>query len=158
MYVRLCGREMKMLCNVVVILLVMFGSIQCCPTEDCVCKWKNGKQTVECGNKGLQTIPEGMDHGTQVLNFTGNGLTILHSERFKKMDLINLQKLYLSNNQIIKIHDRAFKGLTNLVELDLSDNMLTSVPTETFQDYSSLMRLSLNGNPIRMLKQFILIF
>uniref|UniRef100_A0AAG5DS98 Ig-like domain-containing protein n=1 Tax=Anopheles atroparvus TaxID=41427 RepID=A0AAG5DS98_ANOAO len=123
-----------------------------CPAEVCVCKWKGGKQTVECGGRFLNRLPDGMDPGTQVLNFSGNSLTILQSERFKKMELINLQKIYLARNQIGKIHDRAFRGLTNLVELDLSENALTEVPSETFQDYSALMRLSLSGNRIRALR------
>jgi Leucine-rich repeat (LRR) protein len=117
-----------------------------------MCKWKGGKQTVECGGHKLPNIPDGMDPGTQVLNFSHNILSVLQSERFQKMELINLQKIYLSNNELIRINDRAFRGLSNLVELDLSDNLLTSIPTETFQDYSSLMRLSLSGNPIRDLK------
>ena len=122
-----------------------------CPLP-CICKWKGGKQSVECGGHQLQNIPDGMDAGTQVLNFSFNSLSVLHSERFQKMDLINLQKIYLANNELIRINDRAFRGLSNLVELDISENMLTSIPTETFQDYSSLMRLTLSGNPIRELK------
>jgi hypothetical protein len=122
-----------------------------CPSP-CVCKWKGGKQTAECGGHKLITIPDGIDTSTQVLNFSHNALSVLQSERFQKMDLINLQKIYLANNELIRINDRAFRGLSNLVELDLSDNLLTSIPTETFQDYSSLMRLSLSGNPIRELK------
>lgn len=132
--------------------LLLIAPSFACPSEMCTCKWKNGKQTVECGGKLLTRIPDGIDQGTQVLNFTGNSLTILQSERFKRMDLINLQKIYLSRNQIIRIHDRAFRGLTNLVELDLSENVISSVPTDTFQDYTSLMRLILNGNPIKEIK------
>uniref|UniRef100_A0A1B0CHY2 Putative membrane glycoprotein lig-1 n=1 Tax=Lutzomyia longipalpis TaxID=7200 RepID=A0A1B0CHY2_LUTLO len=123
-----------------------------CPSEVCICKWKGGKQTVECGGRNLLNLPDHMDPGTQVLNFSGNSLTNLPSERFLRLELINLQKIYLSRNHIMKVHSRAFKGLTNLVELDLSENMLTSIPTDTFQDYSSLMRLSLSRNPIRELK------
>uniref|UniRef100_A0A182R9K5 Ig-like domain-containing protein n=1 Tax=Anopheles funestus TaxID=62324 RepID=A0A182R9K5_ANOFN len=139
------------------ILMALLGwsslpSTEGCPAEVCVCKWKGGKQTVECGGRYLNRLPDGMDPGTQVLNFSGNSLTILQSERFRKMDLINLQKIYLARNQLVKIHDRAFRGLTNLVELDLSDNTLSEVPTETFQDYAALMRLSLSGNPIRALR------
>lgn len=74
------------------------------------------------------------------------------SERFYKMGLINLQKIFLPRNQLSRINERAFRGLSNLVELDLSENMLTAIPTETFLDYTSLMRLILNGNPIRELK------
>lgn len=123
-----------------------------CPSNVCVCKWKSGKQTVECGGQLLSEIPDGMDPGTQILNFSGNSLQVLRSERFLRMDLINLQKIYLSRNQLIKIHEKAFRGLSNLVELDLSDNMLQHIPTETFQDYQSLMRLSLSNNPIREIK------
>lgn len=121
-----------------------------CPVA-CVCKWKGGKQTVECSNRDLITLPEGMDPGTQVLDFSGNNLQTLPRERFQRMELINLQRIYLSRCRIAAIDDRAFKGLTNLVELDLSDNLLTSTPTETFSDYPSLMRLILNGNPISVL-------
>lgn len=135
----------------IVLLSLIVQSITSCPSP-CMCKWKGGKQTVECGGHKLTTLPNGMDPGTQVLNFSHNSLTVLQSERFQKMELINLQKIFLSNNELIRINDRAFRGLSNLVELDLSDNMLTSIPTETFQDYSSLMRLSLSGNPIRDLK------
>lgn len=107
---------------------------------------------MECGGQQLPTIPEGMDPGTQVLNFSGNALQVLQSERFLRMDLLNLQKIYLSRNQLIRINEKAFRGLTNLVELDLAENSLQNVPSETFQDYTSLMRLSLSGNPIRELK------
>lgn len=137
------------------IMSVIIRTVCSCPSDVCVCKWKGGKQTVECGAGStglLNSIPEGMDPGTQVLNFSGNSLQVLKSERFFKLDLINLQKIYLCRNQLIRIHDKAFRGLSNLVELDLSENMLTTVPSETFQDYSSLMRLTLSGNPIRELK------
>ncbi|KAL7045512.1 hypothetical protein ACKWTF_002245 [Chironomus riparius] len=137
-----------------IIFMVAIGLMvqsSACP-QPCICKWKGGKQTSECGAHNLTAIPDGIDTSTQVLNFSHNSLSVLQSERFLKMDLINLQKIHLANNEIIRINDRAFRGLSNLVELDLSDNSLPSVPTETFQDYSSLMRLSLSGNSIRELK------
>ncbi|XP_012154940.1 uncharacterized protein LOC101454901 [Ceratitis capitata] len=142
----------RLLLPLTLIVLVSCRLALTCPATVCTCKWKGGKQTVECGGNQLPNIPEGMDPGTQVLNFSGNSLQVLQSERFLRMDLLNLQKIYLSRNQLIRIHEKAFRGLTNLVELDLSDNSLQNVPTETFQDYSSLMRLSLSGNPIRELK------
>lgn len=122
-----------------------------CPSA-CACKWKGGKQTVECPEKGLITIPTGIDPGTQVLEFSGNNLKLLPRERFERMGLINLQRIYLSKCKISQIDDRAFRGLTNLVELDLSFNLLTAVPTATFVDYPSLMRLIASGNPIRTLR------
>ncbi|RZC32455.1 LRR 8, and/or I-set domain containing protein [Asbolus verrucosus] len=123
-----------------------------CPVF-CSCKWKNGKQTVECINKGLVLIPEGMDSGTQVLEFCGNNLQTLHRDKFLKLDLINLQRIYLCRCSITSIDDRTFRGLTNLVELDLSGNSLESVPTETFLDCPSLMRLTLNANPIKTVRR-----
>lgn len=137
---------------IIVSFVLLVDVCQGCPTS-CVCKWKNGKQTVECNNKDLLIIPEGMDSGTQVLEFNGNNLHALHSEKFLKMDLINLQRIYLARCRIKIIDDRTFKGLTNLVELDLSGNLLETVPTETFLDCPSLMRLTLSYNPIRTLRK-----
>lgn len=119
----------------------------------CVCKWKNGKQTVECNDKNLNTIPAGMDPGTQVLDFSGNKLRKLQEQKFLKMDLINLQRIYLAKCGITTIDPQTFKGLTNLVELDLSGNLLETVPTEAFIDTPSLMRLTLSSNPIKRLKR-----
>lgn len=146
--------KMNRLCFVVVfiVLSIAIRGVCTCPSDVCTCKWKGGKQSVECGDKFLADLPTGIDAGTQVLNFTGNNLQHLMSERFYKMGLINLQKIYLPRNQLSRIHDRAFRGLSNLVELDLSDNMLSAIPSETFSDYTSLMRLILNGNAIRELK------
>lgn len=144
--------KMKWFCMFIVLMSIAIKAACTCPSDVCICKWKGGKQSVECGGKFLADLPDNMDPGTQVLNFTGNNLQYLMSERFLKMDLINLQKIYLSRNQLTRIHDKAFRGLSNLVELDLSENMLTVIPSESFQDYSSLMRLILNGNPIRELK------
>ena len=36
-----------------------------CPTR-CECKWKKGKETVECVNASLTSIPEGLNVDTQV--------------------------------------------------------------------------------------------
>ncbi|KAK6636332.1 hypothetical protein RUM43_009992 [Polyplax serrata] len=131
--------------------ILMPLEVMSCPTA-CACKWKGGKQTVECPDKGLITIPSGIDAGTQVLEFSGNNLKLLPRERFERMGLLNLQRIYLSRCKILQIDDRAFRGLTNLVELDLSMNFLSTVPTETFVDYPSLMRLIVSGNPIRALQ------
>ena len=38
-----------------------------CPS-DCVCMWKNGKETTECINKDRDAIPPGIEPSTQVSN------------------------------------------------------------------------------------------
>lgn len=144
--------KMNRFCIVFIVLSIAIKAVCTCPSDVCTCKWKGGKQNVECGDKYLSDLPDGIDANTQVLNFTGNNLQYLMSERFFKMELINLQKIFLPRNQLSRIHDRAFRGLSNLVELDLSENMLTAIPSETFHDYTSLMRFILNGNPIREIK------
>lgn len=136
-----------------ILIFLAFFTFSCACPNLCTCKWKYGKQTVECTQKGFLAIPEGMDPGTQVLEFSKNNVQTLHKEIFLKMDLINLQRIYLSHCGIVNIDDRTFVGLTNLVELDLSNNLLRTVPTETFVDCPSLMRLSLNANPISALSK-----
>lgn len=96
-------------------------------------------------------IPDALDSGTQVLEFSGNNLRTLHRGKFRKLDLINLQRIYLSKCRISIIEDRTFEGLTNLVELDLSDNLLDAIPSSSFQDCPSLMKLMLSRNPIKHL-------
>ncbi|CAH4037742.1 leucine-rich repeat-containing protein 24 [Pieris brassicae] len=118
-----------------------------CPAV-CVCKWKGGKQTVECVDRALITVPEPVDPATQVLDLSGNNLQILPQEAFARTGLVNLQRVYLKSCNIGQINDRAFKGLTNLVELDLSNNLLTQIPSYSFKDAPFLRDLALAHNPI----------
>ncbi len=122
--------------------------VTACP-DTCTCKWKGGKQTVECINKGLAALPEGIDPETQVLDISGSTLQILHRTLFQRYGLVNLQRVYLSRSRIGHLDDLTFQGLTNLVELDLSDNMLTSVPVAALSELPALMRLSMARNPLR---------
>lgn len=119
-----------------------------CPTV-CACKWKGGKQTVECIDRALITIPENVDSETQVLDMSGNNLQILPRETFRRAGLLNLQRVYLKSCRVGQIDDQAFRGLTNLIELDLSHNLLTAIPSGTFQDVPFLRDLVLSNNPIQ---------
>lgn len=118
-----------------------------CPAV-CACKWKGGKQTVECVDKALITVPHPVDPATQVLDLSENNLQILPQEAFAKTGLVNLQRVYLRSCKIGQIHERAFMGLTNLVELDLSHNLLTHIPSDSFMDAPFLRDLTMAQNPI----------
>lgn len=122
-----------------------------CPVV-CTCKWKGGKQTVECMDHGLITIPETIDSETQVLDMSNNNLQILPRDNFVRANLLNLQKVYFKNCRLGQIDNNAFRGLTNLVELDLSSNLLTNIPSATFQDVPLLRELVLSNNPIQKIE------
>ncbi|XP_072396248.1 uncharacterized protein kek1 [Diabrotica undecimpunctata] len=122
-----------------------------CPVA-CTCKWKGGKQTVECMERGLITIPDSIDPETQVLDLSGNNLQILHRETFNRTGLINLQRVFLRSCRIGQIDNLAFRGLTNLIELDLSHNLLTGIPTGTFKDIPFLRDLIISNNPIQKIE------
>ncbi|KAL5278885.1 kek1 family protein [Megaselia abdita] len=113
----------------------------------CTCKWKGGKQTVECIDKSLIQIPK-IDASTQVLDMSGNNLQTLSNDQFIRANLLNLQKLFLRNCKIGEIEFQTFKGLTNLVELDLSYNLLVSIPSEALSFLPSLRDLTIAANHI----------
>lgn len=125
--------------------------VEGCP-DMCTCKWKSGKEWVECANRDLKGLPQGAREETQVLDLSNNHLVSLPPECFHALGLINLQRLYLSRSHISRIAARAFVGLVGLVELDLSENLIEEIPSETFPSYSNLMKLLLNGNPIREIR------
>ncbi|XP_050440475.1 leucine-rich repeat-containing protein 4C-like [Adelges cooleyi] len=121
-----------------------------CPAG-CSCKWKNGKQTVECVNKKVTAVTGlGIDSATQVLDISDNDLSAagLPRDTFLTAGLSNLQRIHAARCNMYYVHDRAFRGLTNLVDLDLSGNCLREVPTTAFGECTSLMKLNLAGNPI----------
>ncbi|XP_055545827.1 uncharacterized protein LOC129730490 [Wyeomyia smithii] len=127
------------------------GAERSCPAV-CQCKWKGGKQAVECIDKQMIIIPEHIDYSTQVLDMSGNNLQILPKETFSRANLLNLQKLYLRNCRLGQIDDGAFAGLTNLVELDLSLNLLTAIPSASFLYIASLRDLTLARNHIQKIE------
>lgn len=136
------------------VLQSVSGARGSCQTV-CACKWKGGKQTVECIDRALITIPDTIDTNTQVLDMSGNNLQILPRDTFIRTGLVNLQKVYLRNCRLGQIDDEAFNGLTNLVELDLSHNLLTTVPSATLVHIPSLRDLTLASNPIQKVESHI---
>lgn len=136
---------------VMAMLVGMMATVMGCPSG-CTCKWKGGKQTVECVNKSLSVIPAGMDAGTQVLDMSGNPLDELSRSWFMAAGLSNLQKIFLARCRIGRVDNAAFQGLSNLVELDLSDNGIADIPTKSFDDYPQLMKLVLSGNAMTTIR------
>ncbi|VVC37131.1 Immunoglobulin subtype,Immunoglobulin-like domain,Immunoglobulin-like fold,Leucine-rich repeat [Cinara cedri] len=136
---------------VVTVLAVTAARAETCPVP-CVCKWKSGKQSVDCKSQNLITVPQGIDSATQVLDISGSNLQILPAEAFYRFGLLNLQRVYLTKCRIGQIDSRALRGLTNVIEIDLSNNLLTAVPSATFSDVPLLRDLSLANNPIQKIE------
>ncbi|XP_013098630.2 uncharacterized protein LOC106081300 [Stomoxys calcitrans] len=132
-------------------VIVNHQQMSTCQTV-CACKWKGGKQTVECIDRLLKQIPDNIDPSTQVLDMSGNKLQTLLNEEFVRINLLNLQKLYLRNCRIEHIEPQTFKGLTNLVELDLSQNLLYNVPSMALSYISSLRDLTIASNRIQKIE------
>jgi len=120
--------------------------------DECSCKWKSGKRTVECVGRALTSIPEWIDPETQVLDTSGNDIRHLASNIFVRVRLTNLQRLYLRECHIDRIDSEALAGLTNLVELDLSYNRLTVVPSASFTKTPFLRDLVLAHNPLQRIR------
>ena len=56
-----------------VVALILLAAVQAadCP-EECVCMWKNGKETTECINRDKDSIPKGIEPSTQVSQLSFN--------------------------------------------------------------------------------------
>lgn len=123
-----------------------------CPSP-CQCKWSSGKKTALCKDAEFTDVPLSLDADMQVLDLSSNKLRHLPEDAFKKVGLLNLQRVFLRGCGIHNVHKDAFRELKILVELDLSDNLIGSLHPETFQGNERLRVLYLNGNPLTEIKE-----
>ena len=89
------------------LILSLAGAADC--PEECVCMWKNGKETTECINRDRDAIPIGIEPSTQVLELRGNNIRVLADDAFVKLSITNLQRFYCSYCQISEIEPQAFR-------------------------------------------------
>lgn len=75
-----------------------------------------------------------------------NQITSIKTTIFRGLN--NLQKLYLSLNQIDSIDSQSFKDLENLI-FDLSSNQIASIDAQTFNGLKKLEVLKLEKKRIR---------
>lgn len=121
-----------------------------CPAV-CRCKWTSGKKSALCPDAGLTSLPPSLDPDMQLLDLSGNKIPELKEETFSKAGLVNLQRVFLRNAGIHKIHPDSFKDMRILIEIDLSDNHVTSLEPDTFLGNERLRVLILSGNPLGVL-------
>ncbi|XP_019760183.2 adhesion G protein-coupled receptor A3 isoform X2 [Dendroctonus ponderosae] len=78
------------------------------------------------------------------LNLSNNNLQTFSP----KVELIALQKLNLSGNQITQLEEHQFKEVPKLKRLDLSANRIKHVDVKAFLNLKDLEKLKLNNNEI----------
>ena len=142
-------RSSVLLFVLVVVLMtsVLTSGSNTCPSS-CTCRWKDGKESVECHRGMLGALPDSIDPDTQVLDLSHSRLQRLPPNAFADAKLVHLQKLVMRSCELHLVDAQAFLQLTNLVTLDLSDNKLRVLPDAALRHTVALRELDLHGNLI----------
>ncbi|KAM9344227.1 biglycan b [Pholidichthys leucotaenia] len=101
-------------------------------------------RVVQCSDLGLTEVPKNIPPDTKFLDLQNNRITELKENDFK--GLANLYGLSLRNNQISKVHPRAFVPLKHMQKLYFSKNLLTTIPKNL---PASLVELRIHENRIK---------
>lgn len=133
------GRKLKSAMMRLLFLLCFVIFCQACP-DKCSCDL----QTVKCQNQDLNAIPDSLPDSTKVLYVTGNYISGISEDSFPTR-LDQLTDLYLSGNEIESVDAKTFVNLPNLVRLDLSNNNILNFSESAFSDENKLQVLNLSG-------------
>lgn len=125
----------------------------CVPS--CKCIWGSGRKTAECSRKSLYHIPEGLSAEIQHLDMSSNRIQTLGENVFNNLNIINLQKLILRDNDIRRVDVRAFNNLKIVIEIDLTSNKIDRLHPGTFDETQRLRVLLLNNNFIKRLENHL---
>ncbi|XP_028849512.1 biglycan a [Denticeps clupeoides] len=106
----------------------------------CICNLR----VVQCSDQGLYAVPHDIPSDTRLLDLQGNKITEIRENDFKRLS--NLYALVLVNNQISRVHPRAFLPLVRMQKLYFSHNHLTSIPRNL---PASLVELRIHDNQIK---------
>ncbi|XP_053323510.1 leucine-rich repeat-containing protein 24 [Spea bombifrons] len=115
-----------------------------CPAE-CRCY----SMTVECGSKGLKSIPQNIHPSTQTMFLQDNAITQIQQQDLSPLS--GLQYLYIQNNSISGLEAGAFTTQQHLVELALNGNRIHLINSSIFKGLEHLRVLYLAGNQITRL-------
>ncbi|CAH2088358.1 unnamed protein product [Euphydryas editha] len=118
----------------------------------CDCRWQSGNKAAICSNSSLRAVPANLSSDIQILDLSNNNLLQLHQEAFKRVGLSNLKKLFLRDCNIETVHKAAFITLAIMIELDLSKNRIRYLHPDTFKGTEKLRLINLNNNFIDKLE------
>ncbi|KAE8573499.1 toll-like receptor 6 [Halyomorpha halys] len=100
------------------------------------------------GEEKTTQIPCTMD--IQVLDTSGNHFVLMPMNGFSA--LRRLKELYIHDNEISMVTDRALAGLRHLTHFDLSNNKIVALPPELFRECAdSIKEIYLRNNSISVL-------
>ncbi|CAB1341868.1 unnamed protein product [Coregonus sp. 'balchen'] len=133
------------------LLLLALSSVEGskeCP-HHCLCY--EHSDLVDCRARGFLHVPDGLSHGTWLLDLGGNLLMEVRSRAFA--GLWSLRVLVLSDSGIQLLQPEAFYSLSFLEKLDMSRNELRRLPSDFSHSLSSsLEKLDLSHNHITFLQ------
>nr|XP_020737636.1 leucine-rich repeat-containing G-protein coupled receptor 6 [Odocoileus virginianus texanus] len=118
-----------------------------CPAP-CRCREAGILLWADCSERGLSTVPAGLDPLTAYLDLSMNNLTELWPGVFRRLRF--LEELRLSGNRLSHIPGQAFSGLSSLKILMLQNNRLGGIPAEALWELPGLQSLRLDANLISL--------
>lgn len=113
-----------------------------CP-EKCTCT----RSVVRCSSAGLKQIPSDIPSDTTELYVDHNNIQEIRPDVISSLPK-HLQRLDLSDNQIVSLPSKAFTNLTKLTGLFLTFNKLKCIQADSFEGLDELLVLSLHGNQL----------
>ncbi|KAL7064977.1 hypothetical protein AAHC03_04480 [Spirometra sp. Aus1] len=125
---------------------------QFCP-DACVCYG----QSIVCRRPETTTLPSRLPHilpepnGGALQYFAQMQTKLAALPNGSFVDLLDLEQIDLSNNEITTVDDGAFENLPSLRELSLRHNRLTRLPDNFMEHFPSLEVLDLSLNSLSVL-------
>lgn len=99
--------------------------------------------------KGPTAPGKSCNTGLNILDVSSNNIVSLPDNGLSS--LRTLEVLYIQDNAVAEIADRAFVGLTALKVLNMSSNKLVAVPPELFQSSREIKQILLSNNSLGVL-------
>ncbi|XP_039614634.1 leucine-rich repeat-containing protein 70-like [Polypterus senegalus] len=127
------------------VLLMFPGKGLCCPASCQLCTITR----VHCNSLGLHFIPRNLPESTTVLFLSGNNISQVLPEDFKRLEKLSV--LFLNNTGLVRFAPKALKHLHRLYYLHLNNNLLQHLEPDTFVGLSNLHFLYLHHNEIQYL-------
>ena len=106
-------------------------------------------------NKGYASVPTDIGNNVRIIDLDRNNISYIDDKSFDETstNFSNVRYIYLSENRIANISERAFKGFHKLKYFRLNDNRLRNI-TLTEEDIPKLFSLSVEENQLTKLPKF----